>query len=325
MSVRLAIVSDIHYAGPVEQARGPDYELRGIANPFVRLFVRIHRRFFWMRAPLEQGYLLDRFLQQPGDFDFVIANGDYSCNTAFVGVSDEAAFHSARECLEKLRQKFGPRLRAVFGDHELGKLSFFGAHGGMRLASWRRACGELGLEPFWKLEIENYILIGVVSSLIALTIFRPDTLPEEWDDWQQLRAAHMDEIRSAFSNLRSEQRVLLFCHDPTALPFLLEEDTIGSKLPQIEQTIIGHLHSNLILWKSRVLAGMPKINFLGYTAKRMSTALGNARSWSKFNVRLCPALAGIELLNDGGYLTADLNSKNPTPAHFKFHRIPRER
>ena len=31
--------------------------------------------------------------------NLVIANGDYSCNTASVGVSDDAAFQSARECL----------------------------------------------------------------------------------------------------------------------------------------------------------------------------------------------------------------------------------
>ena len=84
-------------------------------------------------------------------FDYVIANGDYSCNTAFVGLSDDAACQSARECLGKLRQRFGARLRANYGDHELGKITLFGAHGGMRLASWRRAREELGLQPFWRL------------------------------------------------------------------------------------------------------------------------------------------------------------------------------
>src|SRR5215831_3166473 len=154
---RLAIISDIHYASAAEQARGPDYELRGIANPLLRLFVRVHRRFFWMRAPLQQGYLLDRFLEERGDFDYVIANGDYSCNTGFIGVADDAAFQSASECLDKLRRTFGAKLRAVFGDHELGKLSFFGGQGGMRLASWRRAREGLGLESFWRLELGSYV------------------------------------------------------------------------------------------------------------------------------------------------------------------------
>ncbi len=32
----VAILSDIHYAGPAERARGEDYELRVIANPLLR-------------------------------------------------------------------------------------------------------------------------------------------------------------------------------------------------------------------------------------------------------------------------------------------------
>ncbi|HVV71479.1 MAG TPA: hypothetical protein VHI52_08280, partial [Verrucomicrobiae bacterium] len=88
-------------------------------------------------------------------------------------------------------------------------------------------------------------------------------------------------------------------------------------------TIIGHLHSNLVLWKSRWLAGMPKINFLGHTTRRLSAALRKARDWRPFKVRLCPALAGIELLHDGGYLTVELDAEAKRPAEFRFHRLPR--
>jgi hypothetical protein len=94
-------------------------------------------------------------------------------------------------------------------------------------------------------------------------------------------------------------------------------------LPQIEQTIIGHLHSNLVLWKSRWLAGMPPIRFLGHTVLRMSTALSEARLWRPFYVRLCPALAGIELLKDGGYWTVELDPEARQPARFRFHRLHR--
>ena len=59
----VGIVSDIHYAGPAEQARGNDYEFRGIPNPLLRLLVRMHRHYIWMREPLQQNYLLDRFLE----------------------------------------------------------------------------------------------------------------------------------------------------------------------------------------------------------------------------------------------------------------------
>jgi hypothetical protein len=116
---------------------------------------------------------------------------------------------------------------------------------------------------------------------------------------------------------------LLFCHDPTALPFLWREEAVRRRLPQIEQTIVGHLHSNLILWKARLLAGMPSIRFLGHSVKRMSMALREARYWKPFRVRLCPALAGIELLKDGGFLTAELDADAHCPARFQFHRLGR--
>ncbi len=117
--------------------------------------------------------------------------------------------------------------------------------------------------------------------------------------------------------------MLLFCHDPTALPFLWREEAVRARLPQVEQTIVGHLHSNLVLWKSRLLAGMPAIGFLGHTVKRLSYALNEARHWRPFHVRLCPALAGIELLKDGGYYAAELDPEARRPARFEFHRMPR--
>lgn len=320
---RLGIVSDIHYASPAEQARGGDYETACIPNPLLRFAVRIYRRFIWLNKPFQKNYLLDRFFDQVGVPDYVVANGDYSCDSKFVGVSDAAACQSASECLTRLRNKFPERVLANLGDHELGKVSFFGGRGGMRLASWHQAQELLGLRPFWQLTIGRYILIGVASSLVALPVFEPDTLPEERSEWKRLRSVHLDDIRHAFDGLGSDQRVLLFCHDPTALPFLWEEPTIQKKLSNIEQTVIGHLHSGLVLWKSRWLAGMPRITFLGHTAKRLSTALRRARHWKPFRVRLCPSLAGVELLKDGGFLTAKLDPEARTPAQFCQHRLSR--
>jgi hypothetical protein len=319
----LGILSDIHYASAAEQARGPDYEMAGIRNPLLRMLVRFYRRFIWLRDPLGQNHLLDAFLDRATQWDFVVANGDYSCDTACLGVSDDAACQSVRACLDKLRQRFGERLRANYGDHELGKVSFFGGRGGMRLASWRRARQELGLEPFWRVEAGNYVLLGVASSLVALPVFEPDTLPSERGEWERLRAEHLAEVRRVFAGLRPNQKVLLFCHDPSALPFLWREPEVQARLEQIEQTVIGHLHSKLVLWKSRRLAGMPRLRFLGHTANRLSTALREARYWRPFNVRLCPSLAGIELLKDGGYLTATLDAEADRPARFEFHPLPR--
>jgi hypothetical protein len=323
-SCTVGIVSDIHYAGAAEHERGNDYEFRTLTNP-LRFLVRLHRRFLWLHQPLDQNHLLDHFLNYGSNFDYVVANGDYSCNTGFIGLSDEAARLSARECIDKLRQRFHERLRLTIGDHELGKTSFVGGRGGMRLASWRYAREDLKLPGFWKLEIGRYVLLGVVSSLVALPVYEPDTLPEERSEWSKLRAAHMTEVREAFQELKPDRKVLLFCHDPTALPFLLREEVIRSKIDQIEQTIIGHLHSNFILRQSRMLSGMPRITFMGHTATRLSTALREARHWRPFKVRLCPSLAGIELLKDGGYLTTRLDPSGSKPAEFQLHRVPRQK
>src|SRR5215831_3999366 len=98
----LGILSDIHYASAAEQARGWDYEMAAIRNPVLRRLVWCYRHFFWLRAPLSQNYLLDKFLDRAAEFDYVIANGDYSCNTASIGASDDAAAQSVRECLAKM-------------------------------------------------------------------------------------------------------------------------------------------------------------------------------------------------------------------------------
>jgi hypothetical protein len=323
--VTVAILSDIHYAGAAERARGNDFELHSITNPLLRPLVRFFRHFIWMRNPLEQGGQLDYFLNRVGSVDHVIANGDYSCDSGFVGLSDDAVFQSAQECLGKLRARFGERARFTIGDHEIGKLSLIGGNGGMRLASWTRATESLGLQPFWQLHIGNYVLMSVASPLIALPANQPDTLPEEWPQWLKLRAAHMAEICAAFDALKPEQRVILFCHDPTALPFLWREDSVRRRLPQIVQTIIGHLHTRLVLWKSRLLSGIPTVRFLGNSVRKFTSALHEAHHWWPFRVRLCPALSGIELLNDGGYYIVQIDPAAKLPARFVFHPLPRKR
>lgn len=321
--VAVAVLSDIHYAGPAERARGEDYEFRIITNPLLRAFARAYRHLFWMRHPLEQGLQLDRFLNSVPPVDHLIANGDYSCDSAFIGVSDPAAFQSAEECLGKIRARFDTRARFTFGDHELGKLTIFGGKGGMRLASWHAATQKLGLQPFWKLSIGRYLLIGVASPLIALPANQPDTLPDEWPEWLRLREAHLAEIRDAFNALLPDQRVLLFCHDPTALPFLASEESVRRRLPQIERTILGHLHTQLILLKSRILSGIPSVRFMGRTVTRLSSALHDASHWWQFRVRLCPCLSGTELFNDGGYYLIKLDPTAIRPAQFDFYPMPR--
>lgn len=315
------IVSDIHHAGAGERER-VGYELACAPNWPVRQLVRAYRGLIWQRDPLGTGMFLDAFLHRAGTPDFVIANGDFSADSRFVGVSDDAAFASAGECLGKLRAKFGQGLHATIGDHELGKVSLVGGHGGLRLASWSRTTTGLGLRPFWQHEWGRYVFMGVTSTLLALPIYEREMLPEERAEWEVLRAAHMEEVRAAFASLSPHQRVLLFCHDPTALPFLARLREVRERLAQVEATVIGHLHSQLILRTGRLLSGMPTIPFLGVSVRRMSTALNEAKRWRPFNVRLCPSLTGIQLLKDGGWLTVELDSDARHPAKFRFHPLP---
>ena len=320
---KIAILSDVHYAGPTERTVGDDYETRGIESPLLRFALRLYREHIWMRHPLRQNPQLDRFLAGVGSVDYVIANGDYACNVAAVGVSDDAALESAQECLGKLRANFGGKLRVNFGDHELGKLRLLGTRGGLRFKSWQRCRAELGLQPFWRLDLGHYVLFNCVSTLIALPLFAADLLPAEKPVWEQLRAEHLAEIRAAFLALRPDQRVLFFCHDPTALPFLRRDDAVRGRLPLIERTIIGHLHSPLYLRLSQMLCGMPVLHWFGHSIHRISAALNEASAWRDFRVLLCPSLAGIDLLNDGGYYTAELDADAQTPARFQFHALPR--
>jgi len=322
---RIAIVSDIHFAGPREQAHGPDFEFAHARPCFRTRLVRLYRHCIWMRNPVAHNSLLDEFIRRTDCADLVVANGDYTCDVAGVGVSHDEACESVQCCLGKLRARFGERFHAIIGDHELGKVALLGDHGGLRLRSWQRCTTECGLDPFWRVEMGNYVLLGITSTLVALPIFRPDAEDHEWADWEVLRAKHFSQIDDAFGSLQSGQKVILFCHDPTALTFLRQREAVGGRLDQIECTIIGHLHTRLVYWKSRLLAGMPILNGLGVTVRRMSTALNQARLWRDFKPRLCPALAGIELFKTGGHLTLQLDESARQPACVVYHRLPRRR
>jgi hypothetical protein len=319
---RVLVVSDIHYAGPEEQTRR-GYEERAMSAGPLRTLTRWYRRYIWLRDPFAYNHLLDRFLTTAGAADLVVANGDFSCDSGFVGVCDAAACQSASLCLDRLRARHPGRLAPVFGDHELGKMSLFGGQGGLRLASWDRARAELAIEPFWQIGLGRWVLVGVVSSLLALPLFEPETLAAERPTWHRLREEHLERIRDLFRHIGPDQRVLVFCHDPSALPFLWREGVVRNRIGQIDATIIGHLHTSLVFRLSRLLAGMPRIAFLGNTARRLSTALNQARCWRPFRVRLCPSLAGSELLKDGGFLSLELDPANPRPFRLTRHRMKR--
>src|ERR1043166_7415713 len=166
LCLHLAIISDIHYAGAAE-ARRLDHQFAGVTNSLRRLLLKQYRYWIWLRDPFAHNHLLDRFLEETSEVDLCVANGDYSCDSAHIGLLDDAACESARECLGKLRHQFGTRFRATIGDHEIGKKMLAAERGGLRLASYRRAQADLELEPLWRVEIGNYLLLGMVSTLAA--------------------------------------------------------------------------------------------------------------------------------------------------------------
>ena len=325
--VRLALASDIHFAGPIELARGEDSDLLRIPNRLQRAALRAWRHWFWMRHPLRNNALLDRFLAQAraAGCEGAVINGDYAADTASLGLSDPGTYESARLCLEKLRAAFPRRIHLVLGDHELGKLSFFGHYGGLRWESWQRATNELGLHPFWTSDLGVYRLIAVTSTLVALPLFARDMLPAERPLWEAARADHLTRITSMFEATSPDRRILLFCHDPTALPFLETLPAVRERMDRIELTVIGHLHSKWILWKSRVLAGMPRLRRLGISVERMSSALRQARAWQRFRVRLCPSLAGIQIERGGGWVLLELDPAGRKPLLWQLNRLRRSR
>jgi hypothetical protein len=322
--VILTVMSDIHFAGSAEVAMGhPRMHLT--SSRWRQFLMRHWDRWIWMRDPLAHNGLVDDFLEQAPNDGWVVANGDFSLDSACVGLSDPAAFASAAECVGKLRQRLGTRLLATIGDHELGKVSAVGNKGGLRLASWHSTTGELALKSFWRQPVGNLVLMGVTSSLVGLELLRPDALTTEWDEWQRLRQEHRQQIASAFAALSSEQRVVLFCHDPSALPFLMEIPEVASRLDRIERTIVGHLHSRVVFSTCRLLAGVPPVKSLGTTLRRWTTALHRVAAWRPFKPMLCPSLAGIELVGRGGWLELKLNPDSGRITDARLRTMPRRR
>jgi hypothetical protein len=319
-AIKVLICSDIHYASELEKRRG-NYEINAISSPWQRLLVRIYRHFIWLRNPFGHNHLLERVLNPPFEPDWVVANGDYSCDSAFIGVSDPAAFASAKECLDAFRARYSGRFSAVYGDHELGKVSLCSGKGGLRLRSFEVARNDLALEPIWTKRFGNYILVGITSSLVAMPVFIKETLAEEKEQWKKLARDHVSEIEKVFNSLAANERVILFCHDPTALPFLAKIPAVQTRSVQIERTIIGHLHSPVILRQSQILSGIPKISFCGPTVLRNTSALSQAKSWRAFNILLCPSLPGLQLTKHGGFYEMTLDPSGESCASFKLHSI----
>ena len=197
-----------------------------------------------------------------------------------------------------------------------------GDRGGLRLESLARATGECGIPPFWREPLGRFDLVGICSTLVALPVFRAEALPGEWPEWERRRAEHLAQVREVFAGLEAGRRLVLFCHDPTALPFLWAEPVVRERAQQIALTIVGHLHTPLVFGLAQRLAGVPPVNFLGVAVRRITGALNRAQCWRPFRVALCPSLAGCQLLKDGGFLTLDLDDAAGGRWRLRRHRLP---
>lgn len=303
--MNLLVVSDLHFAGPQEQARR-GHEARVMPNALARGFAYLWRHHCWLRDPFAHNDKLGRIIAANPAPDLVVANGDFTIDSAYVGVSDDAALESAGLALAELRAAYGDRLLATIGDHDLGKKSLFGGAGGPRWASLRRCEQELGLRQFWRRDVGECVLLGVASTPLAWPVFEREGLPEEITAWRTAHESLRATVAAEFDRVTDAARIILFVHDPTALQFLWELAAVRRRRHQIVRTLIGHLHTPAILRAARVLAGMPRLECFGVTARRLSTALNGAHCWRNFNLTLCPSPTGCQLLKDGGWLTLRL-------------------
>lgn len=316
----ILVLSDIHRAGARERERR-GFDSRAVSNAFLRTFQRVYRRHVWLDDPMAHNHLLDAVLGRVRAPAQVVANGDLTLDTGFVGVSDDAAMESAAEALALLRTAYPGRVRAVIGDHDLGKVSFVGGTGGIRRRSLERCEAELGIPRLWHEDFPGWRWIGVTSSLVAWPVFESESLPEERDWWRLAHAAHLAAVDALFREAADVgQRVLLFCHDPTALPFLHRLPGVRRCFPGRVRTVIGHLHTRLVLRVARVLSGVPRIGWAGHSIRRYTTALREARCWRDFGLQFCPSLTGVQLLKDGGYLLGEMGEE----LRFECHRLPWE-
>lgn len=301
---RLLVVSDLHRAGAREQARR-GFDDRVPAPGIARFLARSFRRYVWLADPMAHNHRLGQILGRERDVTRVVANGDFSLDTAFVGVSDDAALESASEALGELRAIHGGAVRGVIGDHDLGKKSLVGGMGGPRWRSLERCESELGLPRLWHEDFPGWRWVGITSTLAAWPVFRAEGADGELARWDRAHREHLDAIDALFSEAASSgRRVILFCHDPTALPFLARMEGVRRALPDLGVTVIGHLHTPLVLRLGGWLAGAPRVSWAGHTVRRYTSALREARCWRDFRVVLCPSPSGIQLLKDGGYLVA---------------------
>ncbi len=307
--MRVAVISDVHVLGPDEARRSHRiYRNIGLHHSFWRrkwdrALMRVRRRL-WNWHPENRYACFVRALDEIARFepDWVVANGDFGGDAAGVGISADEAFESVRRVVDLLRCTFPDRCRFVYGDHEIGKHSTELRRGGIRLESVRRGQSDLNMPLFWHERAGPFDLMGMSSTLLRLDLFLPEALPAEIPAWDELRRRHIEQIHEAFAALSAETRVLLFLHDPSALSALENIPEARARLPQIERTILGHLHAPALLRLTRLFSRLPALNPRYPVARIIAHGTRGAHRWSVFRPVVCPSTFGAGHHFSGGVL-----------------------
>ncbi len=307
--MRLAVISDIHVLGPSEHERARELtrdlaRQHGLVRGVWRRFLHGARNRFWNWRPESRRACFMKALEDMQNWhpDWVIANGDYGGDAEGIGLSHEKTYESAAGVITLMREVFPDRCHFIFGDHDIGKYSTAMRQGGIRLASMDVGEQRLGIRSFWHEQAGSFDLIGINSSLITLDHFLPEALTEEIPEWRRRREEHESRVTETFAALDTNARVILFCHDPSALGILAHNPAIRDKLPQIELTVLGHLHEPRLLSLIQRLPRLPDWTPRYPVARIIREGLRSADTWSLFNPIVCPSPFGTGHHLSGGLL-----------------------
>lgn len=299
---KFLLFGDVHYAGPAETRRGLT-ETEMATSWAQKTLVHFYRNFLWLADPIGHAHQFPQLLDSMNQMraDEAVCLGDLSMDTAFVGLSDPASMESAAELVKLVRHKLDAPTTWLMGDHEIGKTSMIGKQGGPRIASFNRWTQELEFPAWWERSIHHWRLIGVCSTLAAFPVYETEFPQSELSAWKELYQSQLSWLQQCFDSIEPRERIILFCHDPSALGFLHALPEIQKKLSQIAVTWVGHMHTPLVEKAASIFSGVPPITQFGTSIRRFSTALQKAAAWKDFRMRLCPSPSGSELLRDGGY------------------------
>ena len=327
--MKVAVMSDLHVMGPGEEeqsqesARGLGHEDHPIRRRFRRGLNRVRDRF-WHWDPDSRHSCFMHALEMVDEFqpDWVILNGDYGGDHEGVGLSDDHTFESAALVVNTVRDVFEDRARFLFGDHDIGKYNTNRRRGGIRLLSLNRGELELGIESFWQIDLAAFHMIGVNSSLLTLDMFLPEALDDEVMVWERLRDDHLRQVAEAFDRLPAQARIVLFCHDPSALSRLAELPEVQRRQSQILRTVVGHLHTPSLMTFNRLLRYLPVLPAPNYPLARIvSHGAQGARAWKAFRPEVCPSTYGVGNHVAGGVLFLEGNGEGELAAYRRRIRV----